>query len=100
MRDEFEERERSVGDALPGVDEKPSESPNGHPRWDPAPRAGTVPADAYSSSSEPYISALPPAPVTEPPAIAEEPLATEPADAPESSVAPESPVAFESPAAP
>src|SRR3954454_14824608 len=61
MPDEFEERERSVGDAVPG-DERPSESQNGHARWDPTPRVGTVPADAYSSSSQPYISTLPTVP--------------------------------------
>src|SRR3954452_24387272 len=73
MRDEFEERERSVGDSLAG-DEKPSESRNGHARWDSTPRVGTAPADAYSSSSEPYISSLPsaaPEPVRaeEPPTV-------------------------------
>src|SRR4051794_13254362 len=85
MRDEFEERERSVGDSLTG-DEKPSESHNGQPRWDPTPRVGTAPADAYSSSSEPYISTLSPMPESvqpqealpvEEPSRPEEPLSTE-----------------------
>jgi sec-independent protein translocase protein TatC len=91
MRDESEERERSVGDSLAG-DEKPAESHNGYPRWDPTPRTGIAPADAYSSSSEPYISTLPVVPETpaadEPPGVEEpvrvqeslttdEPLATE-----------------------
>jgi sec-independent protein translocase protein TatC len=75
MRDEFEEHERSVGDAVSG-DEKPSGSTNGHARWDPTPRVGTVPADAYSSSSEPYISTLPTVP--EPAAVEQAPPLEEP----------------------
>jgi sec-independent protein translocase protein TatC len=85
MRDEFEERERSVGDSLP-EGKNPADSQNGHGHWDPAPRVGTVPAEAYSSSSEPYISTLPPAPepavptepvnLEEPTAAAEQPSTT------------------------
>jgi sec-independent protein translocase protein TatC len=78
MHDEFEERERSVRDSA-AADETPSESPDGHARWDPSPRVGVVPSDAYSSSSEPYISSLPtlPEPVVEPQQAVEEQSATE-----------------------
>ncbi|MFL6446907.1 MAG: twin-arginine translocase subunit TatC [Bryobacteraceae bacterium] len=103
MRDEFEERERSVGDSVAG-DDNNSESPNGRPRWDPTPRVGAVPADVYSSSSEPYISTLPSAPepvapeepaTSEAPPTIEEPLTAEHSTPTESSTVAEEPVASE-----
>src|SRR3954466_11802309 len=92
MSDEFEERERSVDDAVP-EDKKPSEPPNGHSRWDPTPRVGTVPADAYASSSEPYISSLPAFPG--PPAT-EQPALVEPSPVPIESIEPNEQASIES----